>query len=294
MAGFDWRDDASEFLTVDGKRVETLCHGPAPDRAPTIVMLHEGLGCVALWRDFPRRLAEATGLGVFAYSRAGYGQSDSVELPRPLDYMAREARKTLPAVLEAIGFRRGILLGHSDGASIVGIYAGSVEDFRVRGLVLIAPHFFTEESGLTAIRAACAAYESGDLRARLAKYHRDVDNAFRGWNDAWLDPGFKSWNIAESIDYWRIPVLAIQGEDDPYGTLAQIREIESRIYSPVEIEILGGCKHSPHLERPEPTLAVVADFCARLERIESVVVEIGILDRRPKPNSDPTESTSSE
>jgi pimeloyl-ACP methyl ester carboxylesterase len=271
---FDWRDGASGFVTVAGKRLECICHGPSPDHEPTIVMLHEGLGCVALWRDFPRRLAEATGLGVFAYSRAGYGRSDPVELPRPLDYMTREALEILPVMLDAIGFRRGVLLGHSDGASIAAIYAGSVEDFRVRGLVLMAPHFFTEESGLAAIAAARAAYGSGDLGARLAKYHRDADVAFRGWNDAWLDPDFRGWNIADVIDYWRIPVLAIQGDDDPYGTLTQIREIENRAYSPVDVEILGGGHHSPHLERPEETLAAVAEYCARLMRLEQEKVEI--------------------
>jgi pimeloyl-ACP methyl ester carboxylesterase len=275
----EWRDGASGFVTIGGKRMECVCHGPAPDRARTIVLLHEGLGCIALWRDFPARLAAATGLGVFAYSRAGYGQSDSVELPRPLDYMTREASETLPALLDAIGFRSGILLGHSDGASIAALYAGSVEDFRVRGLVLIAPHFFTEASGLAAIRAARQAYATGDLRWKLAKYHRDVDAAFRGWNDAWLDPGFETWNIADAIDYWRIPTLAIQGDADPYGTLAQIREMETRAYSPVDVEILGGCKHSPHTERPEETLGVVANFCARLLRIENIVVETAIIDR---------------
>jgi pimeloyl-ACP methyl ester carboxylesterase len=274
VRGFDWRDGAAGFVAIGAERLECICHGPTPDRAPTIVMLHEGLGCVALWRDFPRRLAEATGLGVFACSRAGYGQSDAAELPRPLDYMTGEAHETLPGVLDAIGFQRGILLGHSDGASIAAIYAGSIEDFRVRGLVLIAPHFFTEESGLASIAAARAAYEAGDLRAKLAKYHRDVDNAFRGWNDAWLDPGFRSWNIADVIDYWRIPALAIQGADDPYGTLAQIREIENRAYSPVDVAILQGCKHSPHTEQPEATLAAIADFCARLIRIEQAKVEI--------------------
>jgi pimeloyl-ACP methyl ester carboxylesterase len=274
VVGSAWRDGAAGFVAIRGKRLEYACYGPAPDAAPTIVMLHEGLGCVALWRDFPRRLAEASGLGVFAYSRAGYGQSDAVELPRPLDYMTREAHETLPGVLDAISFQRCILLGHSDGASIAAIYAGAIEDFRVRGLVLIAPHFFTEEAGLSAIRAARAAYDTGDLRRRLAKYHRDVDNAFRGWNDAWLDPGFKSWNIADVIDYWRIPVLAIQGMEDPYGTLAQIREIENRIYSPVDVETPKGCKHSPHTERPEETLAAVTDFCARLMRIEQAKVEI--------------------
>ncbi len=274
MAAWAWRDGAAGVVTIDGARLETVSHGPAPDRAPTLVMLHEGLGCVALWRDFPRRLAAATGFGVFAYSRAGLGQSDPVPLPRPRDYITREARETLPELLDAIGFRRGVLLGHSDGASIAAIYAGSIEDFRVRGLVLMAPHFFTEEGGLASIAAAREAYETSDLRAKLAKYHRDVDNAFRGWNDAWLDPGFKAWNIADVIDYLRVPVLAIQGADDQYGTPAQIREIENRIYSPVDVEILAECKHSPHLEQPDKTLAAVADFCARLNRIERTVVEI--------------------
>jgi pimeloyl-ACP methyl ester carboxylesterase len=254
--------------------LETLTLGPSPDEAPTLVMLHEGLGCIALWRDFPRRLAEATGFGVFSYSRAGYGGSDAAPLPRPLDYMTREALETLPSLLDAIGLRRGVLVGHSDGASIAAIYAGSLEDFRVRGLALIAPHVFTEESGLAAIAAARRAYESGDLRARLAKYHRHVDAAFRGWNDAWLDPGFKTWNIADAVAYWRVPALVIQGDADPYGTLAQIREIESRSYAPVDVEILENCGHAPHSERPEATLAAIADFCARLDRMERADVAI--------------------
>jgi pimeloyl-ACP methyl ester carboxylesterase len=274
MADFEWRDGAASEITVNGKRLEAVSYGPPPGEAPTIVMLHEGLGCVALWRDFPKKLAEATGFGVFAWSRGGYGQSDPVDLPRPLDYMTREALDVLPGVLDAIGFEYGILLGHSDGASIAAIYAGSVEDFRVRGLVLMAPHFFTEEGGLKSIAEAKDAYDNGDLRGKLAKYHRDVDNAFRGWNDAWLDPGFKAWNIGESIDYLRVPVLAIQGADDQYGTLAQIREIENRIYSPVDVEILSDCRHSPHIEQPEKTLAAIAEFCARLARIEAAEVEV--------------------
>jgi pimeloyl-ACP methyl ester carboxylesterase len=274
MADFKWRDGAASTITASGKELEAICYGPPPGKAPTIVMLHEGLGCVALWRDFPQKLAEATGFGVFVYSRAGYGQSDPVDLPRPLDYMTREALDVLPGVLDAIGFEYGILLGHSDGASIAVIYAGGVEDFRVRGLVLMAPHFFTEEGGLQSIAEAKEAYEKGDLRGKLAKYHKDVDNAFRGWNDAWLDPGFKSWNIAEAIDYLRIPVLAIQGAGDQYGTLVQIKEIEDRIYSPVDVEILSGCKHSPYIEQPEKTLAAVAEFCARLARIEAAEVEV--------------------
>ncbi len=262
------------WITAAGKRLEAVCHGPPPGDAPTIVLLHEGLGSVAMWRDFPARLAAATGFGVFAWSRAGYGRSDPVALPRPLDYMTREAQESLPEILDGIGFRRGILLGHSDGASIAAIHAGSVADARVRGLVLMAPHFFTEPAGLASIAAARQSYEAGDLRARLAKHHRDPDNAFRGWNDAWLDPGFRGWNIADSIDYWRIPVLAIQGADDQYGTLAQIREIESRIHAPLEVEILAGCRHAPHLEQPERTLAAITGFVRRLERIEHAAVRV--------------------
>lgn len=260
-------------LVVGGKRLEYACYGPPPGEAPTIVMLHEGLGCVALWRDFPERVAAATGMGVFAYSRAGYGQSDPVELPRPLDFMTREATGVLPAVLDAIGFERGILFGHSDGATIAAIHAGSVEDFRVRGLILMAPHFFTESGGLAAIAAAKAEYDAGDLWARLAKYHADPDIAFRGWNDCWLDPSFKAWNVAEVIDYFRIPALAIQGRDDQYGTLAQIAEVETRSYAPVETLILDDCRHAPHQERPEEVLAALAEFTARLERIEAAEVE---------------------
>lgn len=269
----DWSETPNTPLVIDGARLEYYCLGPAPDAAPTIVMLHEGLGCAALWRDFPKRVAEATGMGVFVYSRAGYGQSDPVDLPRPLDFMTREARQSLPQILDAIGFRRGILFGHSDGATIAAIHAGSVEDFRVRGLILMAPHFFTEPGGLAAIAEARESYEQGGLKERLARYHRDPEIAFRGWNDVWLDPGFAKWNVAEVIDYFRIPALAIQGRDDQYGTLAQIDVIEERAYSPVDMVVIDNCKHAPHLDQPEAVLAAVAEFTERLERIEAAEVE---------------------
>ena len=256
-------------LEVGGKTLEYLCHGPPPGEAPTLVLLHEGLGCAALWRDFPKRLAEATGFGVIAYSRAGYGQSDLADLPRPLDYMTREAVEVLPRVLDAIGFRRGVLVGHSDGATIAALYAGSVIDHRVRGIVLMAPHFFTEDMGLKEIAEAKTAYETTDLRGKMAKYHRDPDNTFRGWNESWLHPEFRDWNVADAIDYIRIPVLAIQGREDQYGTLAQIEEIEERCYAPVDTLILDGCRHSPHLDRPEEVVAAIAQHCARLEKIEA-------------------------
>jgi len=268
MTAFSWVS-ARDVIVADGKRLEAVAFGPTPDKAPTIVMLHEGLGCAALWRDFPERLASATGWGVFAYSRAGYGASEPVELPRPLDYMTREARLSLPQVLERIGFERGILLGHSDGASIAAIYAGEHTNGRVRGLVLMAPHLFTEPAGLASIAEAKRAYESAGLRAKLAKYHAHVDNAFYGWNGAWLDPGFKSWNIEAFIDGWRAPALVIQGADDQYGTLAQVRAIEARAPTAVTSLALPGCRHAPHLERPEATLQAVANFCAGLEEQDS-------------------------
>src|SRR5271166_114820 len=259
----------SGMIVADGKRLEANAYGPPSGAAPTIVMLHEGLGCVALWRDFPAKLAAATGLGVFVYSRAGYGRSDPVELPRPLDYMTQEARFSLPQVLDAIGFQSGILFGHSDGASIAAIYAGEHTDERLKGLVLMAPHVFAEEPGLASIAEAKRAYETGDLRAKLARYHAHVDSAFRGWNGAWLDQNFKTWNIEAFIDGWRAPALVIQGADDQYGTLAQVRAIEARAPTAVASLVLPGCRHSPHLERPEATLQAVANFCAGLEDKDS-------------------------
>jgi pimeloyl-ACP methyl ester carboxylesterase len=264
VSAFPWIKGARGEIVAGGKRLEAVAYGPPPDQAPTIVMLHEGLGCVALWRDFPMKLAAATGWGVFACSRAGYGGSEPVDLPRPLDYMSREARFSLPAVLDAIRFERGILLGHSDGASIAAIYAGEFADERVKGLVLMAPHMFTEQPGLASIAQARRAYEMGDLRAKLAKYHRDVDNAFWGWNRAWLDPGFKAWNIEDEVDRWRVPALIIQGADDQYGTLAQVRSIEARSPAPVKSLILDACRHSPHIDQPQATLDAIAGFCAKV------------------------------
>ncbi len=269
-----WTNDPDARVMAGGKLLEYACWGPPPSEALTIVLLHEGLGLVALWRDVPERLVAATGLGVVAYSRAGYGGSEGVTLPRPLDYQTREATEVLGDVLDALGVQQTVLAGHSDGATIAAIYAGSVSDMRVRGLILIAPHFFTEAAGLEAIAAAGQAFETGDLKAKLAKYHADSDAAFWGWHDAWTHPDFAAWNVADVIDHWRIPVLAIQSRDDPYGTLAQIDEIDTRIYSPFEALILEDCGHAPHLERPAETDAAIAEFCARLTRMEQVDVRI--------------------
>ena len=253
----------SGFLTLGDAKLEYRLAG-ASDTPPAIVMLHEGLGSAALWGDFPDKLAAATGVPVFAYSRAGYGASSPIARPRPLTYMHDEARETLPALLDAIGFRRGLLLGHSDGASIVAIYAGSTQDHRVRGVTLIAPHFITEDVGIAAIRAARAAYEGGDLKTRLARWHRDVDGAFYGWNDAWLDPGFRAWDISDALAYIRVPVQIVQGENDQYGTVRQIEIAQEECYCPVEVSLIPGVGHSPQRERPDLALDAIAGFANRI------------------------------
>jgi pimeloyl-ACP methyl ester carboxylesterase len=253
-------------LLVDGVELETAWCGPGPQDAPSIVLLHEGLGCVALWRGFPQALADATGCGVFCYSRAGYGQSDPVGLPRPLTYMHDEAAR-LPAVLDAAKITRAILLGHSDGASIATIATGSHYDARVRGLVLIAPHFFVEMLSIAGIAAAKVAYDNGDLRPRLARFHSDVDVAFRGWNDAWLDPAFRAWRIDEFLAHIRLPILVVQGSDDEYGTMEQVRTAEALAYGPVETLLLTGVGHQPHLRAQAAVVEGVRDFADRLFQV---------------------------
>ena len=251
------------MLDLGDQQLEYRWVGPRPNAAPTIVLLHEGLGCVGLWGDFPERLATATGLGVFLYSRAGYGASSTIALPRPINYMDPEAKAVLPRVLQAIGFQRGLLIGHSDGASIATIYAGSTEDHRISGLVLIAPHFFAEEMGLAAIAQAKVAFESGDLRQRLARWHQNVDAAFKGWNGAWLDPGFRAWDITDALAYIRVPVAIIQGVDDQYGTQRQIAVAEEQCYCPVEVTLLDGVQHAPQRESPDRVAQVIAEFAKR-------------------------------
>jgi pimeloyl-ACP methyl ester carboxylesterase len=256
----------SGFLTLGDAKLEYRVAGDAAV-PPSIVMLHEGLGSAALWGDFPDKLAAATGVSVFAYSRAGYGASSTIALPRPLTYMHDEAQRILPALLDAIGFRRGLLLGHSDGGSIAAIYAGSVQDHRVRGLVLIAPHFVVEDVSIAAIGAAKAAYEQGDLKPRLARWHKHVDAAFYGWNGAWLDPAFHTWDITDALAYIRVPVQVVQGESDQYGTMRQVEIAQAECYCPVEVAMIAGAGHTPQREQPQMTLAAIAGFANRILRM---------------------------
>jgi pimeloyl-ACP methyl ester carboxylesterase len=250
-------------IVLDGRELETAWWGPGPDAAPTLVLLHEGLGCVALWRDVPEVLATATGCGVFAYSRFGYGQSDPAPLPRPMTYMHEEA-SLLPRVLAAAGVRHGILIGHSDGGSIAAIHAGSAADASLLGVVMIAAHFFVEELNVSSIESIRQAYEQGGLRQRLARYHRDVDMAFYGWNGAWLDPRFRALDLSGYLPRIRVPILGLQGADDPYGTAEQLRVLQRLARAPVETRLIPGARHSPHLEAKAETLSAITTFVTRI------------------------------
>lgn len=247
-------------MELERGRLETCWWGPGPDRAPTLVLLHEGLGCVKLWRDFPSALQAATGCGVFAYSRFGYGSSDPVALPRPMTYMHDEALAILPAVLDKACIQHAILIGHSDGGSIAAIYAGGKTDPRLAGAITIAAHFFVEELNIEAIARIGQAFETGDLRTRLARYHHDVDCAFHGWNKAWLDPRFRAFDITGYLEAIRIPVLGLQGSDDPYGSDVQLSVLKRLVLADCQTRVIPGARHSPHLEAPVETLAEIVSF----------------------------------
>ena len=232
--------------------------------APTLVLLHEGLGCVALWRDLPERLVVKTGCSVFAYSRAGYGGSDPIELPRPLSYMSDEAQHVLPFVLAHANVENYSLVGHSDGATIALAYAARSTDPGLNSVVVLAPHVFIEACAIEAISRIRDEYSESYLRDRLSKYHRsNVDCAFYGWCDSWLNPKFLEWSIESDLADISIPILQIQGRDDQYGTEEQLRRIERGVSSEVQTVLLEECGHSPHQEQPQLFLEAIADFIDR-------------------------------
>lgn len=253
------------MLAVGDARLEYRWLGPPPEAAPTIVFLHEGLGCSGLWRDFPDRLIAACGWGGLVYSRAGFGRSSPRPLPVPLDYHTREALDALPAVLAAAGIRRCVLFGHSDGGTLALILAGSRHDPRLAGLVTVAAHVFNEEVTIAGIEATRDAYRRGDLRRRLARHHgANVDAVFRGWCDVWLDPGFRAWTVTHVLAGVAVPILVVQGADDQYGTLAQVEAIAKGVSGPATALVIAGCGHSPHLEQPGPLIAASCRFLAPL------------------------------
>jgi len=250
------------FVDVAGARIEVERIDVGRGSAAPVVMLHEGLGSVAMWKDFPHRVAHAVNRDVLVYSRAGYGRSSPAMLPRGVRYMHDEALIVLPRLLDAYGIERPILLGHSDGASIALIHAGST-DRTVAGLALMAPHVVVEDVSIASIAAAKVAWSATGLRARLARYHDDVDGAFTGWNDIWLHPDFRAWNIEGHVRGVRCPILAIQGEDDEYGTMDQVERIE-RLAPDVDLVRLADCRHSPHRDQPDAVLEALVRFVDRL------------------------------
>ena len=252
-------------LSVKGAplRIEYEWAGSAAADAPVLVFLHEGLGSVAMWRGFPGRLCEAVGARGLVYSRPGYGKSTprgNGERWAP-DFMHLQARELLPALLRELGVEQPWLLGHSDGGSIALLYAAAFPD-ALRGAVVLAPHILVEEVSVTSIAKAREAYLHTDLRKRLARYHQDPDSAFWGWNDIWLAPEFRGWSIEDEIGAIRCPLLAIQGLDDEYGTLEQIRGIARRVPQAQLME-LARCGHSPHREQEQAVIEAVTDFVRR-------------------------------
>jgi len=257
-----------ESVIVNGVALELMrIEGPAGSAdvhlAP-IVFLHEGLGSVAMWRDWPRQVCKATGRAGFVYSRRGYGKSQSIDDVRGTgrlrpDYMHREALNVLPELLEALDVDEPVLLGHSDGGTIALIHAAH---FTVRACIVMAPHVVVEDISVKSIEQARTAFEGSDLRSRLARYHDDVDVAFWQWNDIWLDPAFRAFDIRAECGRIQAPLLAIQGEDDAYGTLRQIEEIKTA--GTIRREVIAKCGHSPHKDQPEATLQLVANFLAHV------------------------------
>jgi pimeloyl-ACP methyl ester carboxylesterase len=231
------------FLELGDLRLEYRMTGPHPHQAPTLILLHEGLGSAGMWGDFPEKISAATGCGAFAWSRVGYGYSSPAKLPRQLDFMHVEAQQILPRLLDAIGFRQGLLIGHSDGASIAALYAGSVQDHRVRGLVLEAPHFIVEDVTIHSIREIRQAFDTTDVRQRFQRWHGDAD---------------------ATLAYIRVPLLIIQGEHDHYGTERQIEIAKEECYCPIDVLMIPGIQHIPHREAPEVTLKAITEFAARL------------------------------
>jgi pimeloyl-ACP methyl ester carboxylesterase len=243
-----------------GSRLEYRWIGPPPEEAPTVVFLHEGLGCVAMWRDFPDRVASSAGCGALVYSRPGYGGSEPVRGPRPVRFMHDEALDVLPAVIRHFRLRETVLFGHSDGASIAVIYAGAGLG-PVRALVLEAPHVFVEPVCVESIARIARAYETTDLRDRLARHHGgNTDSMFRSWTDVWLRPEFRRWNIEEYLPAIECPVLVVQGDADAYGTLRQVDAVTRQVRGPAEALVLPRCGHSPHSDQPEAVLEAAGRF----------------------------------
>jgi pimeloyl-ACP methyl ester carboxylesterase len=250
------------FVTVQGRKLEVQKIPGTDANAPTLVFLHEGLGSVSMWREFPRQVVEATGCPAIVYSRYGYGDSEAFREPRSVRYMHDEALAALPELLAALAVSEPVLVGHSDGGSIALIHASA---HRVKGLVVMAPHVFVEDLSVKSIAEAKTAFVTTDLPQKLARHHADATRTFRGWNDIWLHPDFRAWNIEEVLPRVTCPMLAIQGFDDEYGTMAQLEAIAKQTGGPIELLRLANCGHSPHRDQPRAVLEAMSRFIDRLD-----------------------------
>jgi pimeloyl-ACP methyl ester carboxylesterase len=254
------------FLNVGGARLEWRRVTPPESQptAPTLVLLHEGLGSVGMWKDFPDALAPATGCPLFLWSRHGFGASDPITLPRPLDYLEQETA-LVPQVLWQAGIGRCVLVGHSDGGTIALLAAGGPAAPQIVGIVTMAAHVFVEDVTIDGIRETKRAWDRGDLRRRLARWHgQNVEGAFRGWCDTWLDPGFRAWNIEAALPAVRAPVLAMQGADDEYGTPAQVDAIARGVSGPARPMLIPGAGHAPHIDATAAVIEAIRLFLAAL------------------------------
>lgn len=251
-------------LVIQGHSLEVRRIPARAPNLPELVFLHEGLGSVSHWKSFPARVAAETGCGVTIYSRYGAGNSDVLIGDRTVRYMHDEGLLVLPELLSKLELKKPILVGHSDGGSIALIYAGSREN--VRGLILLAPHVFVEDLSVASIAEAKVKYETTNLREKLARHHRDVDRTFWGWNNIWLHPDFRRWNIEEYLPRISCPILCIQGKEDQYGTMAQVEAIGNLSGDPVEILELADCRHSPQRDQADATAAAIARFVQRVGR----------------------------
>jgi len=263
MTAPEWKGAVTGSFEVGGRRLEYRWIGPPPGEAPTIVFLHEGLGSAGLWRDFPDRVAAESGCGALLYSRAGHGGSSPATGPRSVQYLHDESLEVLPAVLARFGLAHVVLFGHSDGASMAILFAGT-HPGSVRAMVLEAPHVFVEPVTVEGVREIAGEYETSRLPERLGRHHgANADPLFRAWAGVWLSPEFRTWNIEGHLSTIACPVLVIQGEDDRYGTVRQVEAIVRQVRGPASTLVLPGCGHSPHAERPEPVLDAAAGFIRR-------------------------------
>jgi pimeloyl-ACP methyl ester carboxylesterase len=253
-------------ITVAGRRLTARRIHPAqPGHGRTsLVFLHEGLGSIGQWRDFPERLVERTGLPALLYDRWGYGGSDPLTLPRPRDYLEREAEDSLPAVLDAAGIERPLLIGHSDGGSIALLFAAAYPEMPL-AVITEAAHVFVEEVTLAGIREAEAAFRDKGLLARLARYHGDkTETVFRAWTETWPRADFRDWNMVARLPDITCPLLVMQGADDQYGSALQVETIVADSAGPAEACLVPGCGHAPHLEWPDHVLELMADYITRV------------------------------